>query len=83
MSPAYWASELTVSGKCGNNTGEALQANRVRAWEKFRSLQAGVEGVEAGAAGEERLVEVLVVYGDRLHECAAQVHRGDLEWNCD
>ena len=81
MSPAYRASELTVSGKCGNYTGEALQANCVRAGEKFRGLQAGVEGVEAGAAGEERLVEVLIVYGHRLHKCTAQVHRGHLKLN--
>ena len=55
----------------------------MRTGEKFWGLEAGVKGVEAGATGEERLVEVLVVYGHRLHECAAQVHRGLLKWNCD
>ena len=42
--------------------------------EQLRRLQRRVEGVEAGAAGEERLVEVLIVYGDGFHQGAAQVH---------
>ena len=29
---------------------------------------------EAGAARQEGLVEVIVVYGDRLHKRAAQIH---------
>ena len=45
--------------------------------------EAGVEGVETGAAGEEGLVEVLIVDGHRLHKCTAQVHRGHLKWNWD
>jgi len=79
--PAYRTPELGVSCKCGHNSSKALQADCMRAGEEFGAVLSAIEHTQAGSTGQEGLIEVLVVDGDRLHQGAAQVHDGVLVLN--
>ena len=66
--------ELRVPGEGGDDPGEALEADGVGAGQQLGVVLGRVVVAEAGAARQEGLVEVIVVYGDRLHKRAAQIH---------
>ena len=66
--------ELRVPGEGGDYPGETLDADGVGAGQQLGVVVPRVVVTEAGAAGQEGLVEVLVVNGDGLHQGTAQIH---------
>lgn len=49
------------------------------AGEEFGAVLSAIKHAEASSTGEEGFIEVFIVDGDGLHQCAAQVHHGGLD----
>ena len=59
--------ELRVPGEGGDYPGETLDADGVGAGQQLGVVLGPVIVTQTGAARQERLIEVFVVNGDRLH----------------